>query len=470
MPKVVREDIDDLNAVLTITLEKEDYERRFLTELEKYRKQSNMRGFRKGKTPISVLKKMYGKAVLAEVVNDLLQRELFGYLEKENLKILGQPLPSEDQEEIEFELKNLEDYTFRFDLGLAPDFEIQGLDKENVFTKYEVDIKEELIDEEMERARKRHGERVFPETEIGEEDMIEFSVRELEGDAVKADGLTNKFSLLVSSVDNEAIKQDILSKNNGDVFRAPLVGLEKNADEDYVRRYYLGFEEESDADVSGEFELTIEEVSRIQLAELDETFFQAFFGEDTEVDSEEKAREEIRKRIARYFDQQADALLFRDIQEDVMEKNDLPLPAGFLKRWLLASNEELTEADVDKNYDAFAKNLQWTLIRNKLIREHDIQVPEDDIFESFKNRIRQYLGGAPLEEQMLIGMADRMMEDEQQYNQVKDELLTDKLHDVLIELVGIAPQAIGQDEFEQLVNEAREQADAKSQATAEEEE
>ncbi|MCB0548779.1 MAG: trigger factor family protein, partial [Phaeodactylibacter sp.] len=119
MPKVVREDIDNLNAVLTVTLEKEDYESKFNSELSKYRKQAHMKGFRKGKTPLSVLKKMYGKSVLADVINEMLQKELYGYLTGENINILGQPLPSDSQEPIDFELRELHDYTFKFDLGLA---------------------------------------------------------------------------------------------------------------------------------------------------------------------------------------------------------------------------------------------------------------------------------------------------------------------------------------------------------------
>lgn len=473
MSKVVKEDINALNAVLTITLEKADYEAKFDTELGKYRKHANMRGFRKGKTPLSMLKKMYGKAVLADVINDLLQHELNDFLSRENLNILGQPLPSEDQEEIDFDLKNFRDYTFKFDLGLAPDFEVKGLSEDNTFGKYQVAISEEMIDEELENARKRHGQRVFPEEEIQENDLLKIAVREYEGDEIKEDGVENEFSLLVSSVDNEDLKADILSKKNGDVFRVNLFQLEKDVTDTYVRRYYLGLPEGDAREVGQEYEATIEEVSRIEPAELNEEFFQKYFGQDTDVDSEEKAREKIRESIAKYYDSQADALLFRDFQEDLMEKNQLDLPDDFLKRWLLATNENMTAADIDEHYEEFAKNLQWTLIRNKLVRENELQVEEDAIFEAFKKQISSYFGGSPVNEDLVISMADRMMTDEEQYRRMYDELLVDKLHEFIAGKVTVNPEPIEKESFEEILSEARAKAEAARQkqvAAADEEE
>ena len=155
MPKVVREDIDNLNATLTITIDKGDYQSKFESELGKYRKQAHMKGFRRGKTPLSVVKKMYGKAVLGEVINDMLQKELFDYLNEKKIDILGQPIPSKDQEQVDIDPKDMSNYEFKFDLGIAPDFEIKGLDKKNTFQKYVVDPKKKMIDTELENSRKR---------------------------------------------------------------------------------------------------------------------------------------------------------------------------------------------------------------------------------------------------------------------------------------------------------------------------
>jgi trigger factor len=192
MSKVVREDIDNLNAVVTVTLEKSDYMPKFQAELNKYRKQGQMKGFRKGRTPLSVIKKMYGKSILAELINNQLQQELYGYLQQEDIKFLGQPLPAEGQDLIDFDLKNLEDFEFKFDLGLAPEFEVQGL--EDNYEKLAVDVKDELVTEELEALQKRNGKQTPVEEAIEENDMLK--IKAVEAD--KEDGLETTFSILVS--------------------------------------------------------------------------------------------------------------------------------------------------------------------------------------------------------------------------------------------------------------------------------
>ncbi|MCO6478063.1 MAG: trigger factor [Phaeodactylibacter sp.] len=468
MPKVVREDIDNLNAVLTVTLEKEDYEPKFNSELSKYRKQANMKGFRKGKTPLSVLKKMYGKSVLADVINEMLQKELYGYLTDEDISILGQPLPSESQEPVSFELKGLEDYTFKFDLGLAPEFEVEGVGPENTFEKIEVEVSEEMVDEELEAARKRHGERKFIEEDIRENDMAKLSAKELDGDEIKADGVESEFSLLVSSISDAEAKEQLLNGKKGDTFRFNLFDLEEDKDEKYVRKYFLELSDDDDREVGRHYEVTVEEVSRIEPAELNQEFFDKFFGEG-EVSSEEEAREKIRGQIEKFYNNQSEALLFRDMQEKLMEINKPELPESFLKRWMKASNENLTDEIIEKEYDNFAQNLQWSLIRSKLVKRFDIKVEREEVLETLKNRVRSYFGGvAPGMEHIIDSTAARLMEDEKQAGQAYDEVLSDKLYEALAAEVEIAPKKVSREDFEAEVAKARESS-AANQAYEEEE-
>lgn len=467
MPKVVREDIDNLNAVLTVTLEKEEYEPKFRSELGKYQKQAHMRGFRKGKTPISVIKKMYGKSVLAEVINEMLQKELSGYLTGEDLRILGQPLPSEDQEPIDFELKDLHNYTFKFDLGLAPEFEVQGVSPETSFEKTEVEVSEEMINEELEAARKRHGERQFVEDDIRENDMVKLSAREMDGAAPKEEGIESEFSVLVSSITNEDAKQQLLSGKKGDTFRLNLFELEEGKDEKYVRKYFLNLGDDDEREAGREYEAEVVEVSRIMPAELDQEFFDKFFGED-EVSSEQEARDKIREQIEKFYSGQSEALLFRDMQERIMELNELSLPESFLKRWMKSNNENLTDKIIEKEYGAFAKNLQWSLIRSKLVKRFDIEVRSEEVLETLKNRIRGYFGGvAPGMEHIIDSTAARLMEDEKQVEQAFEEVLSDKLYEALAAEVGINVKKVSREAFEEIVSNAREDSAASS---AEEEE
>ena len=460
MPKVVREEIDNLNATLTITLEKSDYQPKFNSELNKYRQQAHMKGFRKGKTPLSIVKKMYGKSVLAEVINERLQKELFDHLNEEKVEILGQPLPAEDQEQIDFDLKDLTEYVFKFDLGLAPQFEVQGLDKQNEFEKYAVTIDDSILDKEMENIQKRLGERVYEEEKITEEDLVKFSAKEKEGDAIKEDGISSEFSILVSDIADEEAKKLLLSKKKGEAVELDLLQLEKDRDEQYVKRYYLNLQEEQEWEFHNDFELTIEEVSHIQPAELNQEFFDKFFGEG-EVSSEEEAREKVAENFKANYNNQADALLFRDFQEDLMEKNQLELPDSFLKRWILASNENADEAVIEKEYDLFAKNLQWTLIKSKIAKQNEVEITEEELKEGLRNRIRSYFGASPYANDDLIeGMLPRLMEDRQQLEQIQEELLSNKLHDVIAEAVEVKEKPIDTDAFEEIIAKAQAEAAA----------
>ncbi|MDX1665753.1 MAG: trigger factor [Saprospiraceae bacterium] len=461
MPTVERKDQPNQTAIISVSLEKSDYEPRFKKELNRYQKNTNLKGFRKGKTPMSVVKKMYGKAVLVEVVNELIQSELYRYLSEEEINILGQPLPAKDQEPLDIDLKDMKPYSFDFEVGLARKFEVKGIDEENEFEKYKVEVTEEMIDEELENAQRREGERIFPEGDIQENDLLNCQIVELEDGEPKKDGLEGEFKLLVKSIDDEKVKKKIMELGVGDSLPIDLRKLEKDRSEDYIRRYYLDLEKDDETSIPDQFELTIGEISRIQPAELDQEFFDNFFGEG-EVSSEEEARQHLRNQFDRYYDSQAEALLFRDLQKDLMEKNQLELPDEFLKRWLVVSNEDYTEKSVEKNYDSISKNIQWSLVRSKIIKENGLQVSREEVRERMKGQVRSYMsqgGGGQMPEEMMDGLTDRLMNDEKQYQQVYEDLVTDRVQDFIAAKVTLKEKPIGLEEFEKLMQQARVEAE-----------
>jgi len=463
MPKVVREDIDNLTTTITVTLEKSDYEPQFKAELNKYRKQGQMKGFRKGKTPLSVIKKMYGKGILSDVINGSLQNALYEYLTEEKLPVLGQPIPSEDQEPVSFDLKDMDDFVFKFDLGLAPEFEVQGLD--GTFEKLTVEIEDEMVEEDLLAARKRAGERTQPEDEILENDIVKFFGKEK---GLEESGVETEFSILVSNT-QEAAKKEILKLKKGDKVTLNLSELEPDKDEDYVRKYLMNLDDDDNLEVNPEFECEVVEVNRVEPAALGQEFYDKAFGEG-EVSSEDEAREKIKEQISSFYDAQAEALMSRDIQEALIEANDVELPEDFLKRWMLASNENLTRKQIEKEYGRFSKNLQWSLVRNKLVERFEISVEEAEIMDKFRQQIRGYFGGQamPGMEQIVDSTAMRMMEDEKQREQVYNEVLTDKLFKALADEVEVKEKPVSRETFEEEVQKAR--AASAANATVEEEE
>ncbi len=459
MPKTIREDTEPLSSTLTVTVERSDYLPRLNSELAKYRKQAQMKGFRKGRTPMSVVRKMYGRSVLAEVVNQLMQEELYRYLTEEDIEILGQPLPSESQEQLDFDLKEPQDYMIKFDVGRAPSFEVAGVDETNTFEKYKVDIPESEVDEALEAARRRQGKRVNPETAGDENDVVRLQAVELEGEGPKEDGVQSEFSLLLSRIDDEGTRERFFGKQVGDQLDLDLFSLEKDTDEAYVRKHFLQLEEDDDRPVNHDFRLTLEEISRVEPAELNEEFFQAAFpGRDAS--SEEEAREAIREDLAKHYDSQAEALLFRDIQDDLLEKNELALPHDFLKRWLLASNEQATAEIIANEYDRFAENLRWSLIKGKLVKRFDLEVKPEELKDRFRDQVRGYFGGSTDNEAFVDSMVERLMQDKKQVDSVYEDLMADKLYDAVVDVVSVKDKPIGLDAFKEVLEEARREREA----------
>ncbi len=455
MPQVVRTDVDNLNAELTVTIEKKDYESKFIEELKKYRQQASMKGFRKGKTPLSVLKKMYGNSVLSNIVYDILNNELDTFLKEEKLAILGQPIPSEDTPEVSIDVKSMDDMVFKFDLGLAPDLEIKGFNKNKKFTRYVPTVSDKKVQGDIDNALKQLGEREIVTEDIQENDSLKVTVRELDGKKVKEDGLSNQFTVLVDKLTKKAKKQ-MLTKKAGDAFKVNIFDLEEGLEEAQVKKYFLNIEDEN-AEVGKDFELTVDEVTRITPMEFNEEFFNKYFGENVVAD-EKEATEKFKEPVLNHYKNHSEALLFRDFQDHLMDKNEMELPEAFLRRWLLMSNEELTEEQLDGEFDAFKENLKWDIIKGKIVRENDIQITSEEIVANAQGKIMGYFGGTPLPPDMMKDMTDRMLNDQNSLRQIQEEIISNKLYDILETKFSYNEKEVTTEKMDDIIEKAREKA------------
>lgn len=469
MPKVVKEDIDALNAVLNITITKEDYEPILKAELKKYRNEARIKGFRPGKTPASVIKKRFGKSILVDTINKLLQEELVGYLRESKDPILGQPMGSKDQEEFDFNINELEDYLFKFDIGLAPEFEVAGLNSDKALTFYKMEVDEKMIDEEVENARNRMGANQPVEDTIKENDLITLKVEELtaEGELVFG-GISNSLKVLSQDIVEENFKEKLPTLKAGDQLNINLLELEKDIDAKFVNKNYLGLEEDLDQGVPPLFLATIEEVGRLAPAEMNQEFFDGFFGPGV-VNSEEEFREKFRTDISGHYKNQSDALFFREVQQFLLEENELPLPEDFLKRWIKASNEELTEEQLEKEFPAFKKNLKWSLISEKLNKKYDIQLTEEDIKVGMRQRLMRMYGPqtAQLGDAIVDRLLDQLMSDEEQVRPVREEVLSNKLYEAVVPEITKMEEVVSFDKFMEISQKAREEVMAEQEGASE---
>ncbi|NNE29300.1 MAG: hypothetical protein HKN16_06670 [Saprospiraceae bacterium] len=454
MGQVLREEIDALNINLTVNIDKEDYEKKFKEEMDKYRRKSHMKGFRKGKTPIGLIRKMYGKAVMADVINETIQRTLFNYLEEEKIKYLGQPIPAEGEIIEEFDLINLKPYSLKFDLGLVPDYTIAGASTTDTYSKIVVQIPEEDVTEELESVQKRAGKNEPVEEPIIAKDLVKIEAEEMDGNAKKESGWATTMTIMADDNLDADFSKELMGKKTGDELNFQVSKIEKDRTEEYIRKYLLQVDDADTETVIGDdFQGKIIEVSRITPATLDQEFFDKVFGEG-KVSSEEEAKKEIRDRISAYYDTSAEQLLYRDIQKGVMDATPMEMPHAFLERWLAVANDK-TKEEAKKEYKTFAKGLRWTLIRRDLLDKFELEISEEELLEGFKKRVREYFGGYG-DELVILNTANRLLEDQKQVENMYQELATEKLFKKLTSEVTLAEQKVTKSEFEEAVKAAQE--------------
>lgn len=461
MPQVVSKDLDALNTQVTVTIPVSDYEPKFKAELKKHQQKSALKGFRKGKTPINVIIKMFGDQVLGGLINQLLEEEINNFLKEAGPIYLGQPVPSKETPTMTFDPKNLQDFEFRFDLGKIPEFEIKGIDEKASFSKYDTKVEKKVIDKELESFTKRFGEEVEIEDDIQEGDRIKATVKELDGKKVKADGLTASVTVLVNDMEDD-IKKKVLKKKKGDTIKnINIYKLDKQlSDKAAVDKHLLGLEE---GETVGEnFDFTIDEVIRITPAKLNQELYNKSFGEGV-VKTKKEALEKLKAPILNHFNAQAEAILNRDIQIKLLEENLFDLPEEFLQRWLLLSNEGLDEKQLKVEFPAFVKSLRWDLITSKLAKENDLQVTVEEIKANLAEKIKDYYGGVDLPEETMNSIVDGVLKNQDEYYRISDEIYNGKIFKFIEGKVTITKKSITTEKFEALIKELVEK-DQQSQA------
>jgi trigger factor len=438
MSKVVRTDKDALNAVLTITIPKEEYLDKVQKEIKKYSQKASMKGFRPGKTPQTLVKKMYGTQFLMDSVNDTVRKELGEYLESEKMNLMGEPLPSDDQPKFQLDLKNPEDLVFKFDIGLLPQFDLKGLDGAS-FSRYAVKVADDVIDAEFEKARTNAGEEKEVTDTIQDNDLLNLKIKEV-------GGTLQKDLMLSMNWLTDDMKSVFLTQKQGDSLQINIFQLEKETTPQYVRKYFLGLDEKDEREVNETFDASIESVKRKTTATLDVAFFEKAFGPS--VTNETEARQFINDSISKNYDAQADALLLRDLQDRLLaENNAIEFPDAFMKRWLKSQNPKNTDDILEREYPHFINNLRWTLIRNKVVAESGIQISGEDLREHYANQIRGYLGGMAVGEDFINSLVEKVMQDEKQLNNLYEDVLTSRVFDAMKNRITIIDKPVTAEEL-----------------------
>lgn len=348
-----------------------------------YRKKANVKGFRPGMVPIGLIKKMYGKAVQLEEINKLVSENIRKYLADEKIEILGDPLPKTDENE-KIDLDTQENFVFKFELGLAPLVEL-NLSNKNKINRYDITIDEKMKNDYVSNYTKRFGE-FRNEEETGDTDMLKGNIAAIGNDSqlIPEGPAAESAALTISVIKDEEIKKQFIGRKKGDSID---FDIRKALPNDYEIAGILRKQKDDIADVNGMFRYTISEINRFIPAEINKALFDKIYGEGV-VSTEEEFTAKIEEEISKNLKNESDYKLGIDIKKLVLEKTEFSLPEDFLKRWLLAVNDKTTKGQIEKEFDSFRQDLKWQLIRNKIAKDNDIKITEEELHHEAENITR----------------------------------------------------------------------------------
>ena len=431
---ISKEQIDDLNAVVTVNIEKKDYNDRVEKILKDYRKTANIPGFRKGHVPMGMVVKQYGQAVLVEEINKIIQESLNEYLTEEKLDVLGNPLPKENEN---FSW-DAEDFSFEFELGLAPKFEVK-LQGDDAITAYKITATEEMIDNQVTSIQKQYG-KLTPTTAVAEGNVV-VGLFENETASISKDA-----SVELSNVQEKTQKLFIGAKV-GDVVTVNTKELYNN---NQLLVSQVGITEDIKDTIDVDVTFTISEVNERILADLNQELYDKLFGEGNVTTSEE-LKEKIKEDAEKQFVQQSDQQLLNAVTESVIENTKFDLPADFLKKWLhVAGEKPLTEEEANAEYEKSEKGLRFQLIEGKIITENKLQITYDEIKDNARELIIAQMaqfGQTSPEDKQVDEIVERVLSNQEEVKRMSEQMMSQKLLAHYKETAKIEEKEVTFDEF-----------------------
>jgi trigger factor len=445
---ITRENIDDLNAVLTVKIDKPDYEDKVETVLKDYRKKANIKGFRPGMVPIGLIKKMYGRAVQIDEINKVVTENVQKYLTDEKIEILGDPLPKMDeQDKIDFDTQ--EAFKFSFEIGLTPVIDVK-LSKKNKVNQYEIIIDDKMKKDYVENYTRRYGD--LRKAEVTEEkDVIKGKIEALDDNGnILTDGISvDETSLGIDIIKDKKIKKLFIGKRLGDTID---FDIKKAYPNDTEIAGILHKKKEEVAETGNNFRFTINDISRFFPAELGKELFDKIYGEGV-VNSEEEFMKKMEEEITTNLKRESEFKLMMDIKALASEKTEFQLPEEFLKKWLLRINEKTTPEQVEKEFDSFKKDLKWQLIRNKVARDNDVKISEEELLKEAASITRyqfQQYGLFYATEDQINNYAKETLKREEDAKRIADKILEEKVILLMKELVKLEDKSVTIEEFNKL--------------------
>ena len=439
--KIEQSELKDLTAVVTLTIEPADYQDEVAKQLKQVRQKAQMPGFRPGMVPAGLVKKMYGKGILADVLNKQVGEGLQKHIEDHNLQILGEPLPSENSPKID--LDNEDTFTFLFDIAVAPEFDAK-LTGKNKLTEYIIEVTDEMVNNQVKSYAERFGEYTQAD-EVAEGDIVKGLAKQVDGDIVKENAVLNP-----AYMKQKTQQKKFIGAKKGDVVT---FNPTKAFDSEVEVSSLLGITKEQAKDLKSDFTFEIQEITRHTTAAIDAELFAKVYGADAPKD-EAAFRARVKAEIEANMAEDSKYKFGLDAKEAIMKKMEkLEFPVDFLKRWVLATNEKMTAEELEKDFDKMLEELKWHLAKDQLMKEYKVDVQKEDVEAYAKEVARmqfiQY-GLMHIDDQYLTNYANEMLKQENQLRGIVERVAENKIYEALKGVAKIEQKKISHEDFGKL--------------------
>ena len=449
--RITQSKTKNLMATLTVEVVEQDYRENVDKILKDYRKTAEMPGFRKGKTPMSIINKKYKTTVTVEEVNKILQDEMYKHITDNKVKVLGSPMPKKSEKTIDWEKQN--DFSFEFEIGLAPDFDVK-INKKDKLTYYNIKADEKLLDQYCNDIAKRYG--TMGNMEISEEgDLVFCNIEQVDVDGnVMENGIKNEATISMDFVADKKIKKQFIGVKSGDSFKINVMKAFTNHS-DLGSMLNVSHEEINNLS-SEKFQFTVKNINRLTPAKLDKELFDKVYGEGN-VKTTKVFRAKIKEETEMSFVAESDRMLKNDVVTYLLEKNKFDIPDDFLKRWLVQTSEKpVTIEQIESEYDMYSKSLKWQLIENKINKNFEIKIEQEEIIAHAKTLISRQMmqyGQPVLDDEKLTEMADSILKKEEERKKIIDQIYDQKSLVVYKANFKLTDKDISYDDFVKLASE-----------------
>ena len=432
---ITKENVDALNAVIRVDIVADDYQAKVTELLADHRKKADVPGFRKGHVPMGMIKKQYGKSIMIDEVNKLLQESLNKFLADEKLDILGNPLPRM-KEDFDWDAAI---FSFEFEIGLVPEFEID-LSEKNKIKQYKIVATDELLDEEVKNIQTRYGKMIPLEAAAEHSNITGTFVNEEKE-------IDKKATFLVNDLKGEKNGEKLIGAKVGGIIELETKELFKD---DHKLEQILGVSHDEIHDLDIAVSLTIEEITKTEPADLDKELFDKLFA-DGSVTNATELREKIKEDAEKQFLQQGDQQLLNAITEYLVENTKFDLPAEFLQKWISTAGEKpLTAEEAAAEYEKSEKGLRYQLIEGKIMKDNNIKLEYAELVEYSKGFIRTQMaqfGNLNPEEKELDDIAGRILQNKEEAQKLQTQLMSQKLLGFFKENINFKTEEVSYEEF-----------------------